>query len=47
MNEATLEKHSGFESIKALMERVILTLVDIDLMSLAGHALPAEKAAAE
>ena len=36
MNEATLEKNSGFEAIKVLVERLIQTLIGIDLVSLAG-----------
>ena len=46
MNEVTLEKHSGFDTIKALMERLILTLIGLDLVALAGLA-PVEQAAAE
>jgi hypothetical protein len=45
MNEATLEKHEGFDMIKALMERLILTLIGLDQFSLA--ALPAAQRAAE
>ncbi|ODT78160.1 MAG: N-formylglutamate amidohydrolase [Pelagibacterium sp. SCN 64-44] len=47
MNEATLEKHAGFDTIKALVDRLVQTLVNIDLVALAGHGAIIEKAAAE
>ncbi|QQR41054.1 N-formylglutamate amidohydrolase [Devosia rhizoryzae] len=45
MNEATLEKHEGFETIKTLIERLIHTLIGLDLASLAGAAPLAQRAA--
>ncbi|WP_268904462.1 N-formylglutamate amidohydrolase [Devosia aurantiaca] len=45
MNEATLEKHDGFDTIKALIERLIQTLIGLDLASLAGSAPLAQRAA--
>jgi N-formylglutamate amidohydrolase len=45
MNEATLEKHAGFDTIKALIERLILTLVGLDIVSLAGTGMAAQRAA--
>lgn len=45
MNEATLEKHAGFELIKALMERLILTLIGLDLVSIAATTPAAQRAA--
>src|SRR5690606_35392196 len=47
MNEVTLEKHADFDTVKALIERLILTLVGLDLVSLAGAASVPEQAAAE
>ena len=47
MNEVTLEKNAGFETIKALIERLIMTLVGIDLVALAGVSALPEQAAAE
>lgn len=47
MNEVTLEKHAGFDSIKALIERLIFTLVGLDLVALAGPVRADHKAAAE
>ncbi len=35
MNEATLEKNSGFEPLAALIERLVVTLLGIDMMPLA------------
>ena len=46
MNEVTLEKNVGFETMKTLMERLILTLIGLDLVALAGVTAP-EQAAAE
>ena len=43
MNEATLEKNAGFELIRSLVERLILTLIGLDLGSLAGS--PTQRAA--
>ena len=45
MNEATLEKHSGFDTIKALIEQLIVTLIGLDLVSLAATIPPAQRAA--
>jgi N-formylglutamate amidohydrolase len=45
MNEATLEKHAGFETIKALIEQLIVTLIGLDLVSLASTIPPAQRAA--
>jgi len=47
MNEATLEKNSGFDGVKALLDRLIQTLIGIDLVALAGHGAIVERAAAE
>jgi N-formylglutamate amidohydrolase len=47
MNEATLEKNAGFEPLRQLIDRLILTLVGLDLVTLAGGAIVGEKAAAE
>src|SRR5690606_17281492 len=48
MNEVTLDKTAGFEALRQLLERLILTLIGLDLVALAG-APPAEteQAAAE
>lgn len=46
MNEATLEKLEGFETIKALIERLIFTLIGLDVVSLAATS-PATQRAAE
>lgn len=47
MNEATLEKHDGFEQLKALIDRVIQMLVGMDFSSLATPGGRAERTAAE
>jgi N-formylglutamate amidohydrolase len=47
MNEATLEKNSGFETMRVVLEGLIHTLVGLDLMVLAGPATGTERAAAE
>ena len=47
MNEVTLEKNDGFETIKSLIERLILTLVGLDLVTLAGVSPLPQQAAAE
>ncbi|ODT51045.1 MAG: N-formylglutamate amidohydrolase [Devosia sp. 63-57] len=47
MNEATLEKNAGFEIVRGLMERLMLTLLGLDLVALAGGPAMPEKAAAE
>lgn len=45
MNEATLEKHEGFETIKALIERLIFTLIGLDVVSLAATSPVTQRAA--
>ncbi len=47
MNEVTLEKNADFDSIKSLVERLIITLAGIDLVALAGISTLPEQAAAE
>lgn len=47
MNEATLAKNDGFDATKALVERLILSLIGLDLVALAGPPPQPEKAAAE
>lgn len=48
MNEVTLEKTAGFEALRQLLERLILTLIGLDLVALAGAPLAeTEQAAAE
>jgi N-formylglutamate amidohydrolase len=47
MNEATLTKHRGFDAIRGIVDRLVMALIGIDLVSLVGsHPLP-QKAAAE
>jgi len=43
MNEVTLTRNEGFEPMRALLERLILALIGLDLVALAGA--PAAKAA--
>ncbi|WP_345890922.1 N-formylglutamate amidohydrolase [Devosia oryzisoli] len=48
MNEATLEKNAGFEPLRQLLDRLIVTLIGLDFFSFAGTPLPeVEQAAAE
>ena len=48
MSETTLEKNAGFEPLRQLLDRLILTLIGLDLAALAGLPLAeTEKAAAE
>jgi N-formylglutamate amidohydrolase len=46
MNEASLEKHAGFEAMRALIERLVLALVGLDLPALSRSA-ETDKLAAE
>jgi len=45
MNEVTLVRHEGFESIRLLIERFIFALIGLDLVSLAGQPVPSRAAA--
>ena len=45
MNEVTLVRHEGFESIRLLIERFIFALIGLDLVSLAGPPVPSRAAA--
>ena len=45
MNEVTLQKHDGFEHVKSLLDRLIQTLIGLDLVTLAGNGAPQQKAA--
>lgn len=45
MNEVTLEKHSGFDTMKALIDSLIHTLIGLDLVSLATNRSALSKAA--
>jgi len=47
MNEVTLEKHDGFEAMRALIERLIYAMIGLDLMALAGPVPHPERTAAE
>ena len=47
MNEVTLVRHSGFDTIRALIDRLIYALLGLDLVSLAGSHLLSENLAAE
>jgi N-formylglutamate amidohydrolase len=47
MNETTLEMHSGFEPLRTIIDKLIHTLIGLDLMSLAAAPISTEKAAAE
>jgi N-formylglutamate amidohydrolase len=47
MNEVTLAKNEGFESVRALLERLIFALIGLDLVALAGSQPAVEKEAAE
>ncbi|WP_297105255.1 N-formylglutamate amidohydrolase [uncultured Devosia sp.] len=47
MNEVTLEKNAGFETVRTLIEQLIRTLVGLDLAALAGTTALPEQAAAE
>lgn len=48
MNETTLEKNTGFEHMRHVIDRLILTLIGLDVAALAGSPLAApERAAAE
>jgi len=45
MNEVTLVRHEGFESIRLLIERFIFALIGLDLVSLASQPVPSRAAA--
>jgi N-formylglutamate amidohydrolase len=45
MNEVTLEKHSGFATLKSLIDSLIQSLIGLDLVALATHRTPVSKAA--
>lgn len=45
MNEVTLEKHSGFDTMKALIDSLIQNLIGLDLVSLATSGSTISKAA--
>ncbi|MDB5623993.1 MAG: N-formylglutamate amidohydrolase [Devosia sp.] len=46
MNEASLDRHSGFDAIRALIDRLIFALIGLDLPALAtGDPAPANLAA--
>ena len=47
MNEVTLAKSPNFDAVRAVVERLVMALVGLDLVSLVGHALPDEREAAE
>lgn len=47
MNEASLEKHAGFEPLRILLEKLTHTLIGLDPMMLATPRADTEKAAAE
>lgn len=47
MNETTLEMHSGFEPLRTIIDKLIHTLIGLDLMSLAAAPISTEKTAAE
>lgn len=47
MNEATLEKHAGFEPLRLLVEKLTHTLIGLDPLMLATPRGDTEKAAAE
>lgn len=47
MNEVTLTKNEGFDAIRNVMERLIFSLIGLDLVALAGNQSLPEKAAAE
>lgn len=47
MSEATLEKHSGFEAMRQLVDRLIIALVGLDISLLAPTPSAVTKAAAE
>lgn len=47
MNEVTLEQHDGFDAMRALIERLILAMIGLDLMALAGPVPHPERTAAE
>ncbi len=45
MDEVTLEKHEGFDAVRALLDRLVLALIGMDLNMLAPSQTPASKAA--
>ena len=47
MNEVTLAKNVGFEAIRSLVERLIFSLIGLDLVSLVGAPAPVQNLAAE
>jgi hypothetical protein len=47
MNEVTLAKSPNFDAVRAVVERLAMALIGLDLVSLVGHALPDEREAAE
>ncbi|MCY1562460.1 N-formylglutamate deformylase [compost metagenome] len=47
MNEVTLNRHDGFEAMRAIVERLTFALIGLDLVALAGSQPMTEKAAAE
>ena len=47
MNEVTLAKNDGFEAIRSLVERLIFSLIGLDLVSLVGAPAPVQNLAAE
>jgi N-formylglutamate amidohydrolase len=47
MDEATIEKHEGFEAMRQLIERLVLALIGMDLGLLSGQTSPTLRAAAE